>query len=419
MDSKDSSLFQQELQVLECLAALSYRAGDLGSYLQEIVYGVSRLIESDWSIVTVCEGETGRVVASSLEMGEGDHGFSVHGTLVNEVTQSGRSLVIEDTNKTSQQPKPPEEYRCYLGVPLRTLSGAVIGTVCSFLRQPRQFDPSEVMTVELFADRAATAIDNYRLYQQQQQFNKQLAQEVATRTRELQVSQAALVERERLAAIGEFTAMIVHEVRNPLTTIEMGLNHAKRVMRSAPDQERLALSLDESRRLKHLLNGILLYAKPQILDLSRIKLTSFLSNFLVQLQEMPAGAERPIELAQPVPEHAGHEIEVLADVDKLKQVLTNLVQNAFEAIAPHETVRCEVALKTNSDQVCINIHNGGNPIPPEILPQLTTPFCSTKPSGTGLGLAIVKRIITEHGGELLITSSSLGTTVSIQLRIAS
>jgi signal transduction histidine kinase len=414
MDSKEPSLFQQEQQVLECLAMLSYRTGDLGGYLREIVHGVSRLICSDWSIVTICEGDTGRVVASSLEMGEGDRGFSVHGTLVDEITQSGRSLVIEDTQKVVRQPKPPEDYRCYLGVPLRTSSGAVIGTICSFLRQPRQFEPSEVMTVELFADRAATAIDNYRLYQQQQQFNERLAQEVASCTYDLRISQVALIEQERLAAIGEFTAMIVHEVRNPLTTIEMGLNYARRVMLSAPDQERLALSLDESKRLKKLLNEILLYAKPQILNLERVNMTHFLSNLLVQLQEIPAATERHIELV-----HALPEIEVLADTDKLQQVFTNLVQNAFEAIAPHKTVRCEILHEPDTEQICINIHNGGEPIPPEILPQLTTPFCSTKPSGTGLGLAIVKRIITEHGGEFSITSSSTGTTVSIRLGIAS
>jgi signal transduction histidine kinase len=412
MDSKKSSRFQQEQRVLECLATLSYRSGDLGSYLSEIVHGVSRLIGSDWSIVTICEGDTGRVVASSLEMGEGDRGFSVHGTLVDEITQSGRSLIIEDTRKVVQQPKPPKEYRCYLGVPLRTSSGAVIGTICSFLRQPRQFEPSEVMTVELFADRAATAIDNYRLYQEQQKFNERLSQEVASCTYDLKISQAAAIERERLAAIGEFAAMIVHEVRNPLTTIEMGLNHAKRMMPSAPDQERLALSLDESRRLKHLLNEILLYAKPQILNLERVNITHFLSRLLVQLQEMPAAAERRIELI-----HAAPTIEVLADIDKLQQVFTNLVQNAFEAIAPHETIRCEILQEVDIEQVRINLHNGGDPIPPEILPKLTTPFCSTKPSGTGLGLAIVKRIITEHGGEFEIASSPSGTTVSIQLRI--
>lgn len=414
MDSQNSSLFQQEHQVLEYLTALSYRTGDLGTYLNEIVRGVSLLIHSDWTIVTICEGETGRVVASSMDMGEGDRGFSIHGTLVDEITQTGRSLIIEDIRNEVRKNKPAEEYLCYLGIPLRTFTGEVIGTICSFLQEPRPFSEAEVRAVELFAERASTAIDNYRLYEQQKQFNERLAQEVATCTIDLKVSQDKLIERERLAAIGEFTAMIVHEVRNPLTTIEMGLNYAKRVMLSAPDQERLALSLDESRRLKHLLNEILLYAKPQVLNLSRVNITQFLSTLLVQFQEMPAATERHIELT-----HTAPDIEILADVDKLQQVFTNLVQNSLEAIAPQETVSCEIVRDPKLERVCINIHNGGDPIPPDILPQLTTPFCSTKPSGTGLGLAIVKRIITEHDGEILITSSLSGTTVSIQMQIAS
>ena len=101
MDSNNSSLFQQEYRVLEYLAALSYRNGDLGSYLNEIARGVSLLIESDWSIVTVCEGETGRIVASSLDLDDDERGFALHGSLVDEITQTGRSLIIEDIDRKS------------------------------------------------------------------------------------------------------------------------------------------------------------------------------------------------------------------------------------------------------------------------------------------------------------------------------
>ena len=178
MDSNDSFLFQQEHQVLEYLAALSYRNGDLSSYLHEIARGVSLLIESDWSIVTICEGETGRIVASSLDLDDDERGFSLHGSLVDEISQTGRSLIIEDIRQEVRQAKPSAEYLCYMGIPLRTITGEAIGTICSFLKQPRQFTESEVRAVELFAERAATAIDNYRLYQQQQQFNERLAKEL-------------------------------------------------------------------------------------------------------------------------------------------------------------------------------------------------------------------------------------------------
>ncbi len=400
--------------VLACLTELSYHAGDLDGYLTKLVLGVSRLIQSDWSIVTICEGDTGRVVASSLDTGQEDAGFSVHGTLANEVTISGRPLIVEDSRKQLRVNNPPPEYPCYLGVPLRTSSKEVIGTICSFLREPRPFTDSEVKIVELFAERAATAIENYRLYQQQIRFNQRLAEEVAARTNELQLAQAQLIERERLAAIGEFTATIVHEVRNPLMTIEMGLKYAHRVLDSNADRERLALSLSESDRLKHLLQEILSYAKPQPLQLSRLNISEFLKLLLIQIQELPEAVDRRIDFENHLP--AG---EVMADINKLKQVFINLFRNACEAIDPHDSISCSLGIEIDSNYVWIQIHNGGEPIPPELLPQLTTPFCSSKSSGTGLGLAISKRILTAHDGKLTIASSSLGTTVSVYLPICS
>ncbi|WP_245940121.1 ATP-binding protein [Stenomitos frigidus] len=95
------------------------------------------------------------------------------------------------------------------------------------------------------------------------------------------------------------------------------------------------------------------------------------------------------------------------------------MRNAFEAIAPHESISCVITDGMTPDRVCIQIHNGGHPIPLELLPHLATPFCSTKPSGTGLGLAISKGIVIAHNGELEITSSSSGTTVSVHLPMLS
>jgi len=412
--SLESKPFFHSHSVLECLTALSYRSGDLGAYLTEIALGVSRFLQGDWTIVTICQEERGQVVASSRDIQLDDLGFSVHGSLAGEVVQSGRSLIIEDSRRALQRQPLPEEYPCYLGIPLRTPSGAVIGTICSFIREPRLFAEAEVKIVELFAERAAIAIENFQLYQQQLQFNERLAQEVATRTMDLQLTQEKLIERERLAAIGEFTAMIVHEIRNPLTTIQMGLKYAQKMLPSDADQQRLTLALSEAHRLNHLLSEILCYAKPQVLQLTRLNLVAFLDDLLIQIQALPEANERHLHYVKGCAES-----EVMADGDKLKQVFLNLFRNAFEAIAPQETVSCFIGDSARSNQICISIHNGGDPIPPALLPQLTTPFCSTKPSGTGLGLAISKRIVTAHRGTLGITSSPSGTTVSVHLPILS
>ncbi len=412
LSSADQLPFVHHQLELECLTTLSYQSGELGAYLTEIVLGVSQFMQSDWSIITLYKGESGQILASNLDLKQEELSFPVHQTLAETVVQSGRSLAIEDSRQDSQATNLAKEYLAYLGIPLRTRSRAVIGTICSFFRSARPFIESEINMVELFAERAATAIENFCLYQQQLRFNERLSQEVAACSTDLKQSQEKLVERERLAAVGEFTAMIVHEVRNPLTTIEMGLRHAQKVLHSNADQQRLALALDEAQRLKQLLTEILNYAKPQVLECSKLNIDRFFDHLLLQVKDLPEAAERHITYVNDSPE-----VLVVADAHKLKQVFLNLFRNAFEAIAPQETVSCSINHGIRANWLCVRIHNGGTPIPPELLPQLTTPFCSAKPSGTGLGLAVSQRIITAHGGELEIISSTTGTTVSVYLPI--
>jgi PAS domain S-box-containing protein len=231
-------------------------------------------------------------------------------------------------------------------------------------------------------------------------------------TEQRRAQQEMLKAVERLAEVGELAAMIVHEVRNPLTTVMMGLNSFKRMELSDAAQERLDLALEEAERLRSLLNEILLYAKPQTHQHAELELNTFCLELLDTIHTLPAALSRQIRfISAPSP------IKVLADRDKLKQVFINLVGNACEAIAQGATVTWRV--NAPADQhVCIQVHNGGDPIPPDILPKLTKPFFTTKPTGTGLGLAIVKRIIDAHQGELAIASSAQqGTIFTVKLPI--
>jgi signal transduction histidine kinase len=403
----------QQQQTMEILSSLSYRTGELSHYLKELACGVSQLLGIDWSVVTLCQDGFEKVLASSIDLGEAEQVYSLHGLLTGTVIQIGRSLAVEDAIAAPEYGTAPEGYRAYLGIPLRTSASEVIGTVCSFHRQPREFTKDEIQIAELFAERAATAIDNYNLYQKQQQFNEVLEAEVTKQTEELRIAQSKLVEQERLAAIGEFSAMIIHEIRNPLTTMSMGLKYFKKTILTEPAQERLALALSEASRLEGLLSEILLYAKPQVLQLQELNINEFIQEILILICEMPEALERQIKF---IP--ASTMVKVLADQDKLKQVFINIIRNACEAIAPGNVVTWSVDNQTVQEQVIISVHNGGEPIAPQVLCKLTEPFYSTKPSGTGLGLAIVKRIINAHGGKLQIQSDQLiGTKVNIQLPI--
>ena len=214
----------------------------------------------------------------------------------------------------------------------------------------------------------------------------------------------------RLAEIGELAATIVHEVRNPLTTVLMGLNSFKRLELAPRFQEYLKLALEEADRLQRLLNQILLYAKPQTLERSPLELNDFITEMLAPLKSMPCGVGKQLEfISSPI------SVVISADKDKLKQVLINLITNAFEAVSEGERITITLQ-KVILHRVNLQIHNNGEPIPPEVLSNLTKPFYTTKPMGNGLGLAIVKRIVEAHDGQLVINSSSIvGTQVTVQL----
>lgn len=215
---------------------------------------------------------------------------------------------------------------------------------------------------------------------------------------------------EQLAEIGELAAMIVHEIRNPLTTVLMALNAFKKIELPTQFQTYLGLGIEESERLQRLLNQILLYAKPQNLYKTEIELNQFISGMLNTLQSLPVAANKCLRF-----EAASVPIPIPADADKLKQVVVNLVTNAFEAIEPKATVTLSLSMQSDRWSL-LQVSNGGSPIPADILPKLSRPFFTTKSNGTGLGLAIVKRIVEAHDGRLSIESAAAtGTVITIQL----
>ncbi|BAY21070.1 GAF sensor signal transduction histidine kinase [Calothrix sp. NIES-2100] len=403
--------WQRERRIIELLSSLNYRTGELNSYLHNIACGVSELIGVDWTVVTYCQEGFETILASSIEMAEdAPRVYELHGRLIATVIELKRTLAVEDAIANPEYGRPATGYRAYLGIPLQTSEGQVFGTICSFHRQAREFTKDEIHIVELFAERAATAIDHYHLYQQQCQFNQILEAEVEKRTAQLQTAQAKLVEQERLAAIGEFSSIIVHEIRNPLTTMIMGLKYFQKTILTEAAQERLELALSEASRLERLLSEILLYAKPQVLQLRELDVNEFIGELLLTIREMPEARKRKIEF---IPTLSA--VKIVGDRDKLKQVFINIIRNACEAVTTGDVVKLEID-NSLTNEVFINVHNGGNPIPPEILCKLAQPFFSTKPEGTGLGLAISKRIINAHGGKLCIQSQPVtGTIVSVQL----
>jgi signal transduction histidine kinase len=197
-------------------------------------------------------------------------------------------------------------------------------------------------------------------------------------------------------------------LRNPLTTVLLGL--ASLQLLNLPDSyaERLLLTSQEAERICHLLRDILLYARSKALQYVEFEVNAAIQDVLKSLELLPIAQNRIIRF---LPVAA---VNLQADKSKFQQVLINLVENACEAISVGEivTVRVEAMEKT----VCIEVHNLGHRILPDALPKLMQAFYTTKASGTGLGLAIVKRIVEAHQGCIQIASSDeTGTTVSVWL----
>jgi signal transduction histidine kinase/HAMP domain-containing protein len=223
---------------------------------------------------------------------------------------------------------------------------------------------------------------------------------------------ARLAEQGRLAAIGEFASGIAHELRTPLSTISMALDYLAKREHEPRATRRLDLALGEAERMRRLLEDILLYAKPLSLDPRPVDLGALLEEHVAAAGERHVAQRIRLE-----PPPAG--LFVMADPDRLRQILTNLTDNACEAAPAGSAVTwrsSETAGPAGTAEVRLEVHNPGAPIPEALLPRLTEPFFSTKASGTGLGLAIVRRLVEQHGGRLAIHSSAgEGTRVEINL----
>ncbi|PSN15153.1 PAS domain-containing sensor histidine kinase [filamentous cyanobacterium CCT1] len=231
--------------------------------------------------------------------------------------------------------------------------------------------------------------------------------------RDIRDRRASEAAQARLAEIGELAAMIVHEVRSPLTTVLLGLNSFRSLELPERFQTRLELALEESERLQKLLNSILLYSRDPALVPEQIEINALVQHLVTTLEPEAIAQSPPLAL-RTLP----YAVNVRGDRDKLKQVFINLLTNARDACPATGTITWAVQPPV-AGQVSISIHNDGEPIAPELLPKLTQPFFTTRASGNGLGLAITKRIVEAHQGQLVITSNASGTEVTVTLPLAS
>ena len=217
-----------------------------------------------------------------------------------------------------------------------------------------------------------------------------------------------LRKAEHLSAIGEMTAGVSHEIRNPLGIIKSSADLLKKKMaRHGIDTNIPGIIVEESGRLDNIIKDFLDFARPKNPDLLPCRIEdvveknlSFLSG---RLQESGVFVEKHFQQGLP---------KILADSDMLYQAFLNILINSFQAM--NDTGKISIELFHKTDNVVILFQDTGPGIKEEDLEKIWTPFFTTKDSGTGLGLGVVKNIIDAHGGSIEMTNRETG---GVQVKI--
>jgi two-component system, NtrC family, sensor histidine kinase PilS len=206
---------------------------------------------------------------------------------------------------------------------------------------------------------------------------------------------------DKMAAVGELSAAIAHEIRNPLAAISGSVEVLNGELEVADENRRLLeLIVRESSRLNNILSDFLLFARSKRISFTRVELCHLVSDVVEVIRHHPS--HRPdISIKVSAEESM---VYIFGDEDQIKQILINLIVNACEAIG-EKPGEIAISIKTDSDKpVELDIVDNGPGIGAEIIPKIFTPFFSTKKDGTGLGLAIVHRLAANLDIELSVQS---------------
>ncbi|HKN34267.1 MAG TPA: ATP-binding protein [Terriglobales bacterium] len=225
--------------------------------------------------------------------------------------------------------------------------------------------------------------------------------------------QAQLAEYEKYAALAQLALGAAHEINNPLLGI---LSHLELELKNATGEARTEIEqcIEGAKRISSTLRGLLNYARPGPLVLSKISLQRLIADTLAFLENQPMMRGKQLENNVPA------DLPLIrADANQLSQVLMNLLLNAAQATIEGGRITISANKLSLVDSIEIRISDTGCGIPAEILPHIFEPFFTTKRGkGTGLGLSISQAYVRSHNGELRVDSVvGHGTTITITLPI--
>lgn len=212
----------------------------------------------------------------------------------------------------------------------------------------------------------------------------------------IEAARARLVQSEKLAALGQLSATIAHEVRNPLAVIRSAAQSlGEQVQAGDVDGQRACQFITaEIDRLTNVVGSLLAFARPLRLEPRAVGVEELFDGAL--LLAAPDLARQHVRVARTAP--AATPLRVHADVDLVRQVLVGLLINAIEAAGTDGEVSLDATVRDGA--VEIDVADSGPGVPPELTARIFEPFFTTRAKGTGLGLPIARQIVEAHGGKL-------------------